>query len=71
MPLTIQQGQLTQGLNISQAAAYAAIAAQTHTPDSAIGQSMARLIERLVEMALTDLVVVTELPETPASDTVQ
>jgi hypothetical protein len=74
MSLKIQQGQLTQGLNIAQAASYATIAAQKHDPETPIYKSMARLVDRLVELALEDLQADKEqedLPEQQPTDTVQ
>lgn len=78
MPLTIPQGQLTEGLNLAQAASYAAIAAQKHGEHSPIATKMAQLVERLVDLALMDLVAQKEdeatgdaLPESPAPGTVQ
>lgn len=53
--LTIQAGALNEALSISQAAAYASIAAKDHLPDSPIGKQMAKLNERLVDLTLIAL----------------
>lgn len=74
MPLTIQQGQLAQGLNMAQAASYATIASQKHEVGSPIYNKMSMLVDRLVDLALMDLEagkIDEPLPERTEADTVQ
>jgi len=77
MSLKIQQGQLTQGLNIAQAASYATIASQKHEVGTPIYDKMALLVDRLVDMALIELdksefeEASEDLPAPSATDTVQ
>lgn len=74
MPLNIQQGRLSTGLNIAQAASYATIAAQKHNYGDPIYTSMTRLVDRLVDMALIELEedkAEQPLPERTDADTVQ
>lgn len=66
MPLTIQQGQLVQGLNTAQAASYATIASQKHEVGTPIYDKMSLLVDRLVDLALMDLEV--QKAEEPAAE---
>lgn len=73
MSLKIQQGQLADALNVSQAAAYSAIAAKDHDPESPIGKQMAKLNAKLVDLTLEALEIdkaEQPLPEVVVTDTV-
>lgn len=52
MSRTILPGVLQDGLNLSQAACYAAMAAKDHAVDSAHSQVMLSLSSRLAELSL-------------------
>jgi len=74
MATKIQQGQLTTGLNLAQAASYASIAAQKHDQNSPISMKMSQLVDRLVDLALMDLEsdkAEQPLPDPAPTDTVQ
>jgi len=73
-PANIPQGQLSEALNVSQAACYAAIAVQYHQAHDPIYIAMTPLVERLAELALRGLEegkIDQPLPDPTASDTVQ
>lgn len=68
------QGQLSEALNTSQAACYAAIAVQYHRAEDPIYQAMTPLVQRLAELALRGLEedkIDQPLPDPTATDTVQ
>lgn len=73
MSLKIQQGQLSEALSVSQAAAYVAIAAKDHAENSPIGKQMAKLNAKLVDLTLEALEIdkaEQPLPEPVVTDTV-